>query len=405
MLQTGQPDLVNWVYGPGLADVGPAAQIQVPQGFRFANAADAAILLRAGGNPTPATLAGLLMPTSSGYMVVFEYTPIGYVKTGDREKVDSESALSALQNSLREQRNTATLEWAKAPIFDGSRRSLEWAVAVTTGQRKSVNHTLRLLGREGVLDAIAIHNSGSAAAIPLKQLLAGVTFKPGFAYNDYRKGDRVSQHRLSDLAASEAPAPYTARLSYLWPSIGGGTAVLIGCSALIVARRRHRTRRVRSGPGPVRILLNAAASRRLEYSYPGHTNGSHNGSANGNGSTNGNGHSNGTNGNGKLRRRRTFDYQRFYSDLMSEVSDRSQVSPAIPARRVATAPIATVNKAEPELNSAVANLGLIDHQKRLIEEQQRLIREQAKLIEEKTRLIQEKNQVLDKQAELFGNIF
>jgi hypothetical protein len=105
-----------------------------------------------------------------------------------------------------------------------------------------------------------------------------------------------------------------------------------------------------------------------------------------------------------------FDYQRYYTDLMSQVSDRAEGSSPLPAGHHRAA---NSSKTKPEgitqpvielsPNSVAANLNLIESQKRLIEEQQRLIREQTKLIEEKTKLIQEKNQVLDKQSELFGN--
>ena len=137
-----------------------------------------------------------------------------------------------------------------------------------------------------------------------------------------------------------------------------------------------------------------------------------NGSANGNAQlVNGNGTSTGAQANGKLnghhklRRRRVFNYQKYYADLLFQVSDRAYetdyVTPA--AFQNGSSGSNGNGTVHTDNQTLGANLGLIESQKTLIEEQQRLIREQTKLIEEKTRLIQEKNQVLEKQAELFGN--
>jgi hypothetical protein len=118
-----------------------------------------------------------------------------------------------------------------------------------------------------------------------------------------------------------------------------------------------------------------------------------------NGHSNGNGHVNGKTHSKHKHRHRTFDYQKYYSDLMFQVSDRAYETSFTPKSKASSA--AAVEK--PTVDQSAMSVSLIEGQKRLIEEQQRLIREQSKLIEEKTRLIHEKNQVLDKQSELFGN--
>ena len=102
----------------------------------------------------------------------------------------------------------------------------------------------------------------------------------------------------------------------------------------------------------------------------------------------------------RTQKRKMFDYQKYYADLLLQVSDGTSTPASRQApKRVKAAPPVPA----PQNGSLTAHLSLIDSQMKLIEEQQRLIREQAKLIDEKTRVIQEKNQVLEKQVELFGN--
>jgi hypothetical protein len=239
--------------------------------------------------------------------------------------------------------------------------------------------------------------------IPLKQLMSSVSFKSGFAYSDFRKGDRIAAHDLADLIATQTPSKRPEKTSYTWAYVGGGAGLLTVGGFVLFARRRTQSARPVRRPSALATAVQVNGNTLKQVLK---ANGYYNGHTNGNG--HGNGHSNG-NGNGKLRKKRIFDYQRFYSDLMFEVSDRAQVSTGTSHRKPAPASIAPapVAQAKPVTNggemSALTNSGLIEHQRRLIEEQQRLIREQAKLIEEKSRLIQEKNQVLDKQTELFGN--
>ena len=401
-LVSSQPDLINWVVGPSRVDLGEAAQIDVPAGFRFAGKGDAEILLRSRANPAPETLVGLIAPTSGGgYMVVFEYNAIGYVKTAGRDSIDSAEVLAALRDTLAKKGNSSigSVEWLKEPKYDSSRNILEWALVAEGGSRKTVNHVIRLLGREGVLDGIAVQDSSRAGRVPLQQIMAGVSFKSGYGYADYRKGDRLAAHSLADLITSENPKTQTAAIPYVWVISGAAALLVITTGTFFLVRKPRRvpapTRRIVPAKAEVQANTNAVYRPLAAVA-----------SANGNGNENGNGHGHArVNGerNGK-HKRRMFDYQRFYSDLLFQVSDQG-ARPAF----VQTSKVRPGKKSEsrsqpaPQVSTETITACLIESQKRLIEEQQRLIREQTKLIEEKTRLIHEKNQVLDKQAELFGN--
>jgi uncharacterized membrane-anchored protein len=393
-----QPDLINWIVGPAKANLGDSAQIDVPAGFRFATTLEAATVLRGMGNPAPETLAGLMMPVGGSYLVVFEYTPIGYVKASDRDEINAVAVLDALRDNLaRKSASIASVKWQLEPKFDSLKNSLEWAIIAETGSRKTVNHVVRLLGREGVLDGIAVQPSQSTTVIPLKQLMAGVSFKPGYAYADFRKGDRVAKHSLADLISTENPSVTEENSPYRWAFIGGGAVFLLAGGGFFIRRRKARRALMRElrlgsaratthGDGFLTALINKTASSPAS-------------ALNGNGHAHGNGK---VNGHGKVQRKRMFDYQRYYSDLMFQVSDRAYETDLQTTHRRQEKSVPAAAQV-PEHPSSSANASLIESQKRLIEEQHRLIREQSKLIEEKSRLIQEKNQVLDKQSELFGN--
>lgn len=410
---SSRPDLINWINGPAKAALGPTAEIDIPYGFSFAPRNEAAALLQMMNNPVSDTLVGVLAPSSRRYLIVFELNQVGYVKHAARQSLDSKLILKYLRRTAENQNTNAPaddpnsirwMEWKIKPKFDRDQNAVEWAILAETDTAKTVNHVVRLLGRQGVLDAIAVQSTDSRETIPLKHLVSGISFNPGYRYADFHEGDKIAGRNLAELIAGESsPELRAVSSNHLAYSLAGGALILLGAGVL-VARRKTRPARQ---SGRSMISRNPVPCRKMSEIH-----------VNGNGSaatatttslknnenlaqSNANGK---TNGQSKLRRRRVFDYQRYYADLMSQVSDRAQESLVAPVRKPEK-PAMTVpaQRMDAHAISAAAQAGLIESQKRLIEEQQRLIREQAKLIEEKTRVIQEKNHVLDKQAELFGN--
>jgi len=411
-------DPVNWVRGPAKAAVGDFAEISIPAGYRFANTEDARILLKLMNNPAPDALAGILAPDDGKGMVVFEFTAIGYVKETSKDQLNPAKILVKLHEKVKRQ-NEQTLkdggtaiesvEWAMEPTYDSDKHVMEWAIRATSESAKAVNHVVRLLGREGVLDGIAVQSEQRAMdPMPLKELMAGVTFKPGHTYADFSKGtDKVSGHDLYDTITAElSPTSGYFTLNKILAASGSAVA-LTGVIVWTVLRIRRR-KSLQAETVPVKQTAPLAG-----FPTPGYTNGAAKTLLKAAAMTVKENHANGKqNGHNKIRRRRIFDYQKYYSDLLFQVSDRAyEVDVFTPVRNGSVSghqkPNAPQNHSDHSdqshaEHSAMA-AGLIENQKHLIEEQQRLIREQTKLIEEKTKLIQEKNQVLEKQAELFGN--
>lgn len=404
---SARPDPINWIVGPTKADLGSYAEIQIPEGYRFAGTEDARALLKVMKNPVPNGLAGIMAPVSGNFLVIFEDTAVGYVKDAEKGEIDSKAVLKLLQKKVAAQNTAAasqaaaavtSIGWQMEPRYDRSRHILEWAIQAQSGNLKSINHVVRLFGRAGVLDGIAVQSGQSMETVPLKDLMAGISFKAGAAYADYREGDKVSEYSVAQLIAADGSSEAGPTSSHTLAFASAGAALLLVGGGIFVFKRRKRlmtkkdeqTHLIPLAKAPTNGAVQKLAKTDSTYSYGNHVNGRH--------QRNGK-----VNGHGKNRRKKIFDYQRYYSDLMFQVSDRAYETDVLSVSRNSSAPEPANKTSETISSPHAANLGLIESQKRLIEEQQRLIREQTKLIEEKTRLIQEKNQVLDKQSELFGN--
>jgi hypothetical protein len=440
------PPPTDWVSGPTTAKLGTIAQLKVPADFKFADTQSARVLLERMKNPVPGNLVGILAPASGGWWIVFQYNPLGYVKDSGQQALDAGAILKALEQRLGRQNTDrarqglppiASVSWEVQPVHDASLHALEWAVRAESQPEGALNHTIRLLGRHGVLDAITIRPLQNASALaPLKELVKGVSFKDGERYADYREGDKVSSLALAALVTGEDASTQTAEadtnpkaakgplLSWaLWIGLG-----LVGCGAVALlirglrqpgqppSRRAAQTtysvpaedapvsspsatpamqktetvpagpevRPVVGGKPALQPALAGLKAKTTSFGKPGVT-----------------GYRRGA------HRRRVFDYNRYFADLMSSVSGHGGLAEGSPnngygaemERPAAPAPA----EGQPTGKAAVVdtNSDLIANQTTLIEEQRRLIQEQSKLIEEKSKLISEKNQLLRLQSELY----
>jgi hypothetical protein len=105
--------------------------------------------------------------------------------------------------------------------------------------------------------------------------------------------------------------------------------------------------------------------------------------------------------NGTARKHKDFNYSKYYSDMVMQLSGTSYhwVAPGgdNPRSRAVATP-STQPPAVPQ-SSANANLEIIACQKNLIEEQRNLMREQSRIIEEKARLIKEYSQLMERLSQ------
>jgi uncharacterized membrane-anchored protein len=412
---------IAWIAGPKQASLGTLADIEVPQGYRLTGVAGARVLLERMKNPVPDGLIGILAPDSGKWWIVLTFTDVGYVRKADKESVDPAVVLNALrkqteaQNKERAEQGMASIvsvDWERAPVYDAERHSLEWAVRAETQSSKVVNDTVLLLGRRGVLQIISVqpYEAASGSAVPLQQLMGNITFKEGQRYVDYEGSDKIADVNLAQLIVDDK---HPAGSKNLMASSGAGVVVwvyyvLAGCAVMIGGMLLYQKRRQ---PG-VRSAIYANGTHSIAAAQASSGNG------------HGNGHGNGSSSviarleaprsqstsdhRGKLRRKKVFDYSKFYTHVVMELSSKSNTvaGPMLNGNgrsnhhAMANGHAIETNNGAAKQTIADATLDLIASQKNLIEEQKHLMQQQTKLIEERRNLIEEQNALLKRQAEM-----
>ena len=398
---------INWIVGPKKASLGTLADIEVPQGYRLTGEAGARALLARMKNPIPDGLIGILAPDSGKWWVVLTFTDVGYVKNADKEHIDPAAVLKAvqkrseMQNGERAEQGLTSIvsvEWEHPPVYDAENHSLEWALRADTQSAKVINDSVLLLGRRGVLEIITVQPYGTSSdSVALQQLVKNITIKDGQRYVDYESGDKIAGVTLSQLIVDNKRPAGNGNLMasagggvvvWIYSGLAGGV-VLIGGAVLYQRRRQRKVRGAVYANGGHAIAATRAAS--------------------------GNGHGNGSGSLGvklpdvkvgasdnrdKLRRKKVFDYSKFYTHVVMELSSRSNagVGPA-PNGRLSN-PATATNEGVANQAIASATLDLIASQKNLIEEQKHLMQQQTRLIEERRKLIEEQNALLKRQSDM-----
>jgi uncharacterized membrane-anchored protein len=415
---------VNWIAGPKEASLGTLADIKVPQGYRLTDEAGARVLLGRMKNPVPDGLIGILVPDSGKWWMVLTFSDTGYVKGADKEHMDPVAILQAVQkrsmmeNNGRAEQGMASIvsvNWERPPVYDAERHSLEWAFRAETKSSKAVNDTMLLLGRRGVLAVIVVQPyDASSDLVPLQQLIKNITFKEGQRYADYESGDKIADVNLSQLIINDK---HQAGSGDLMASSRGGIVVwiyssLAGCGVMAGGMLLYKKRRQRK----VRNLIYANGGDAIPAAQVSPGNGHGNGHANGSGSVFARsdiqkGGSSPDN-RGKLRRRKVFDYSKFYTHVVMELSSKSNFVAGSMLNGNGNgnggSNLHMVNHTNGTNNVATttsqaitdATLDLIASQKNLIEEQKHLMQQQTGLIEERRKLIEEQNALLKRQAEM-----
>ena len=425
----GIPQPAEWTAGPKTVNLGSIAEMQVPEGFEFTDEQGARYELERQGEPAPSGLLGALRYRNS--VAWISYLPIGHIKDAEAT-IDAAAALEELKQQA-EARNAVyrklgkspvmNLEWDAQPVYDAQTKCVEWSVRVETLAGAGFNHHFRILGRKGVINAVVVRPYLNSTDLNrLREAARGIAFKPGERYADYSDGDALAGYTIAALVAADpvklAQAAVaeadTGSLRTLWISLGVASVVLFAALivgiALVRSFRRHHGSagtpapvRFETAPAPQAAPKSATgngngspAAKPVSFRKPAASHATRNGSP-----------SKAVNGS---QRRRAFDYNRYFADLMSSVSSHGALPSEATLRlrqpaetKVAGATLPAVIPAVTTAPLADVQAQMIASQKNLIEDQRRLIQEQTRLIEEKTRLIAEKNALLKLQSELIDN--
>jgi len=231
------------------------ATLNVPEGFRYLNGADAnKVVVQLWGNPPQEEPLGLLLPETGplgreAWAVIISYNEDGYVKDHDAEKINYNDLLKQMQKGIHEQnperskQGYPTMElvgWAAPPRYDPETHKLYWAkeLKFADAAEDTLNYNIRVLGRRGVLVLNAVASMSELPQIEKStpQILSAIDFNPGNRYADFNaaSGDKVATYGLAALVAGGVAAKL-GLFKGLWVLILGAKKFLIIAALAIAA--------------------------------------------------------------------------------------------------------------------------------------------------------------------------
>ena len=243
-----QADKIPWVKGPAKGVLGTEATIGVPAGCLFTGRDGVKTFLEVTENPVSGNERGVVMCQNEGtpdpWFVLFSYDESGYVRDDEGSNLDADAILASVRtgteaaNRERKRRGWGTLSvdgWTTKPFYDRATNNLTWAIEAhdNTGGR-TVNHSVRLLGRGGVMHADLVTTPGQLEALvpTFNGMIGGFTYQPGQKYAEWRPGDKVAAYGLTALVAGGAGVALakSGLLVKFWKLIVAGVAA--GIAAL-----------------------------------------------------------------------------------------------------------------------------------------------------------------------------
>jgi uncharacterized membrane-anchored protein len=220
---------------------GGLATIRLPASFRFiGQEGSRRLLTEAWGNPQESAeqVLGMLIPANispvspEGWGIVISYDEDGYVDDSDAAGIDYNKLLKEMQdrtlggNEERKRRgfpSVTLVGWAEPPSYDAAAHKLYWAkdLAFADGSEHTLNYSIRILGRRGVLvlNAVASMSQLSTIRTEAKSILPAVEFNDGHRYSDYLPGrDKAAAYGIAGLVAG-ATAAKAGFFKLLWVGI------------------------------------------------------------------------------------------------------------------------------------------------------------------------------------------
>ena len=219
-LSQPQPPEVNWQEGPDIAHLGDnIAQVELGSDYLFANGSDTKKLMAFMGNPPTNQEVGLIVPRdeSANYFILFQYSPVGYVRDDDKDKIDSDALLKSVQNATEQSNKTRVdkgfpainvIGWDDPPHYDEESHNLVWTLLAESEGEQIVNYNVRLLGRGGYMSVVLVTDPSTLELYKqdIEQNIANFSYKDGNRYAEFVKGDKIAKYGLAALVAGGAGA-------------------------------------------------------------------------------------------------------------------------------------------------------------------------------------------------------
>ncbi|WP_395611096.1 DUF2167 domain-containing protein [Pseudomonas sp. B22129] len=198
------------------------ATLKLNDEFYYLNPADTERLLTDGwGNPPGFKTLGMIVPkavsplSERGWGVIVSYKNDGHISDDDAAKIDYAELLKQMQeedetsNAERKKQGYSGLHllgWAEPPHYDEATHKMYWAreLKADDAQQTTLNYSIRVLGREGVLELNAVAAMSDLATIKqeLPKVLAFTNFTDGNLYTDFNPStDKAAAYGLAALVA------------------------------------------------------------------------------------------------------------------------------------------------------------------------------------------------------------
>jgi len=223
------PSGIEWHKGPYRAKLGTVAEIDVPEGYAFADSEGTRRFMELTHNPSAEGELGIVIPVSDKkkgdddsnfWFMLFDFDEIGYVSDSEKTSLDADKLLESLKrntergNEFRKERGWSPfhlIRWEKPPFYDDNTHNLTWGTLGNSDDPKegeTVNYSTRILGRRGAMSVdLVISPDQLNTVLPASQaLLKHFSFTPGSRYSEFVKGDKVASYGLTALIAGGAAA-------------------------------------------------------------------------------------------------------------------------------------------------------------------------------------------------------
>ena len=243
---------VAWQIGPVTGQLGDLAEVNVPEGYVFANGDDTRMLMEAMENPISGRELGFVAPDDLAWYLVFEYDETGHISDADNAELDADALLKSLQeaneagNVERKKRGWTLFQingWEQPPRYNPTTQNLEWAIKGESEGESVINWNTRLLGREGVMEVTLVAGPDILKTVQPESetLINGFAYKEGNRYAEYTKGDKVAEYGLAALIAggATAVAAKTGLLKYLWKILVVAGVAVIAFFKRIFSRKKE----------------------------------------------------------------------------------------------------------------------------------------------------------------------
>ena len=266
-------DSIEWIAGPDVGRLGNEAEVQIPESCQFTESEGARLFMLATQNPPSGNERGILLcqnpeDAEDHYFVVFSYDASGYVRDDEGKKLDAAKILATIKrgteagNKERRRMGWSALNvggWVREPFYDPATNNLTWSLRLLDdNQESSVNHSVRLLGRGGVMHVdLVTGDEQLAAAVPaFESMLAGFSYVSGQRYAEWRDGDKMAGYGLTALVAGGAGAAAVklGLFGKLWKMIaaflaGAGKFIVVAFAAFAAKFRSFFGRKAEPAPG------------------------------------------------------------------------------------------------------------------------------------------------------------